>query len=335
MQKVIKWVSFVTLIPMLFGGVVSASDLPIFRYQGLDYSAADLTDAQQQKLFDIESEAYKKRQEIIDASLIDIYIRDQAEKSEKSDDQLRQELLAAPQANHQEIEKFYNANKARIPYPLEQVRGDIVKYLNQQRQDGRKQDLLKLIKRGGEYQELQRAPESPTLNINYQGFPFKGPKNAKVVVVEFADYQCPHCKHGSDMLSKVYPNYKDRVKLVYMDFPINQSGISRKVAEGAVCADSQGKFWEFNQQAFARQAQLNLDSPKEIATAIVLDMEAFSSCINTTAAKDKVFKAENEARRLGVNSTPTFFVNGKRLLLEDMEADFVKAVDRALQRIKD
>jgi protein-disulfide isomerase len=65
-----------------------------------------------------------------------------------------------------------------------------------------------------------------------------------VTIVEFADYQCPHCKIAAESLKKVTEKFKGKVRLVFMDYPINPSGISRAVAEASHCALEQGKFWE-------------------------------------------------------------------------------------------
>ena len=178
---------------------------------------------------------------------------------------------------------------------------------------------------------LMPKPIAPKVNINSAGYPTKGKKGAKVTIVEFADYQCPHCKNASAEMKNIMKKYGDRVQLVYMDFPVNRSGISTRVAEGGVCADKQGKFWSYHDSAFASQSSLNNSSPTKIAEQLGLNMKDFSQCLASAKTKSKVAAAKAEAQRLGVSSTPTFFVNGERLMLQDFQRDMGDAIERALK----
>ena len=77
--------------------------------------------------------------------------------------------------------------------------------------------------------------------IDTEGYPVKGKENSPVTIVEFADYQCPHCRQLSADLNDIYTKYKNKIKIVYIDFPINPSGVSEEIAHGAYCAYKQGK----------------------------------------------------------------------------------------------
>ena len=120
-----------------------------------------------------------------------------------------------------------------------------------------------------------------------------------------------------------------------MDFPINQSGISRLVAKGAACANEQGRFWDYHDLAFEQQSGLSPRSPTALADKLGLDKDQFDSCYNSQAAEQQVSRAEAEAARLGLSSTPTFYVNGQRLrLTRGLAADLNSAVERALANAK-
>ena len=128
--------------------------------------------------------------------------------------------------------------------------------------------MIEKIKKETSFEFLLKKPIAPVVNINIDGFPMTGNKKSEVTVVEFADYQCPHCKHAYEIMKKLKKDHKDKFKLVFIDFPINRSGISRKVAEGAYCAMQQGKFWEYHGAAFDAQSSLNNDSAKSLAEGL-------------------------------------------------------------------
>ena len=103
------------------------------------------------------------------------------------------------------------------------------------------------------------------------------------------------------------------------------------MAEGAVCAGEQGRYWAYHDEAFARQSGLGTESPVSIAKSLGLDGQRFSQCLAGEGARQKVARAESEARRLGLDSTPTFFVNGVQVSVHsDMEQELAEAIERAL-----
>lgn len=308
----------------------AAYDGPLFRLEGFDYSVDDLSPALRQALYEAEQQHYQAIQAVADEALFELYVRQEAERREVDADQLTATLLAVDPPSESEIEAFYEANKSRIPAPLNQVRERIVGFLSEQASQVEKKRLVEEIKAKQTFQLLTRTPIPPRVEIVTRDYPFKGPADAQVTVVEYADFQCPHCKHASSVLASIVARYGEKVRLVYKDYPVNRSGISRLVAQGGVCADLQGRFWEYHDLAFERQSQLTAESPVSLATALGLDMAAFERCFQDPASADKIARSEAEARRLGVSGTPTLFVNGRRLVIEDLEQDVSRAIERAL-----
>ena len=128
--------------------------------------------------------------------------------------------------------------------------------------------------------------------------------------------------------------FKDDLKIVFMDYPINRSGISRKIAEGAVCAAAQDKFWEYHDLAFSDQRALKNDSAPRFAEQLEMDSSAFAECLASDKPAAHVKRGEEQGQRLGVSSTPTLFLNGRKLHVHDMEADLPKAIQQVLSAAK-
>lgn len=141
--------------------------------------------------------------------------------------------------------------------------------------------------------------------------PFLGPEDAKAVIVEFADFECPYSEKSFSEVRGLMAKYQDRVKFVFRDFPLTTIHASAQIAaEASECAHEQGRFWEMHDKIFLSQRDLSKKSLETIATQIGLDMEQFQACFDTHKKSQEVeedFKAGVEARVAG---TPTFFFNG-------------------------
>jgi len=310
-----------------------AADSPVLHYGDQSYQQHTLPPAVRSSLHELEQQHNQQRLEVLNNYAVNRYVREQAEQQNKSFQQLQQELLSVPAPTNLQIETFYNANRARISGTLQQVQGRISEHLQQQAMLERQQALLNQIATEKGYRVELPALPILRLPIDLTGYPSKGNPNAKITLVEFADYQCPHCKEAGPVVKKLLEQYGEQVRLVFRDFPINQSGISRTIAETAVCADQQGMYWPFHELAFSRQAYLKSVPSEMLATELGLDIDALNRCLKTGKAQARVAASAEEARELGVTSTPTFFVNGRPLPHShgDLGADISALIDQELK----
>lgn len=308
-----------------------AQESPGFKYDNQVYSGEKLPTSLQQRFYELEVELNQQRRQALDAYAIERYMEDRAKSEKRTVDQVRNELFAVPEPDSKMIEEFYEANKERIPGSLEQMRGQIAEYLINQQRQARVLAVLDQLKKEKGYEAYLAEPVAPVMDVTTEGYPFKGNANAKVTIVEFADYQCPHCKNAVPVMRSLLERYGDKLRVVYRDFPINRSGISRKVAEGAVCAGEQGRFWDFHDLAFERQSYLAAITPKDLAEELKLDVAKFEACIGREETRAKVTASFEEGKSFGITGTPAFYVNGRKLNVQsDLEAELAAAIDRAL-----
>src|SRR3989344_4045732 len=140
----------------------------------------------------------------------------------------------------------------------------------------------------------------------------KGAAAAKVVVVEFADFQCPACRAAYPITKKLVADYKDKIKFVYRHFPLTDAHeYALQAAEAAEAAGEQGKFWEYHDLLFENQENLAEDDLINYAKQLNLDVGKFREVLDSGKYKDKVLADLADGQKAGVNSTPTFFINGK------------------------
>lgn len=307
------------------------ADTPLFRMQGFDYTASDLSVELQQALYDLEADYYRRMRTLADNAMLEIHVAEKAKNQGKSPEVMLQALLDVQEPDEATLKAFYEQNKERIRGDYEQLKPQLKRYLQNQSLVDKKQTLIDKIKKERQFKLLVNEPQAPYVEIDSAGFPVRGNPDAEIVLVEFADYQCPHCKRAGEVLDKLLEKHGERIKLVYMDFPINRSGISRVVAEGGVCAEEQGKYWEYHHLAFQTQSKLSKDSPLNLAKQLELDEAAFQTCLDSGKGQAKVDKSFAEARRLGLSSTPAVFLNGKAVkMYEDMEKELTQAIDKLL-----
>ena len=156
---------------------------------------------------------------------------------------------------------------------------------------------------------------------------------AKVTIVEFADYECPYCKQMSPMVNNLLVQYKGSVSFAYRNFPLPQHQYAVLAAEAAEIAGDSGKFWQMHDLIFLNQdAWVNSSSPQDLfatyAEQVGLDKGQFARDLAANKDKDRVQQGFDDAVALGVNSTPTFFVNGKVVV---GGGDLKGAIDKALK----
>lgn len=141
--------------------------------------------------------------------------------------------------------------------------------------------------------------------------PAQGPTDAKVVIVEYADFQCQACKTLDDSLAVVLRTFPNDVRHVWKDMP-NESAhpLATLSAIAARCAGQQGKFWEYHDALYERQSYLAEDQFAQIANDLALDTSAFQRCYDSRDTLPLVKKDFDEGRALGIVSTPTLYLNG-------------------------
>jgi protein-disulfide isomerase len=158
----------------------------------------------------------------------------------------------------------------------------------------------------------------------------KGTANALVTIVEFTDFQCPSCAQQFPILDQIVSEFGDRVRLVVRDFPLSQHANARKAAEAAEAAREQGKYWEYAGVLFRNQSALGIDKLRQYASELGLDRARFDASLNSGKFAEKVQRDVVDGRKLGINGTPTFYINGKRVSDNSYES-LKSAIESALK----
>ncbi len=176
---------------------------------------------------------------------------------------------------------------------------------------------------------------SPTIDMKAlaDDDPVEGNANAPVTIIEFSDFQCPFCERFyTGTLSQIRKDYIDtgKVKLIYRDFPLNFHPEAQKAAEAAGCAEEQGKFWEYHDKIFQNQAALGVASEKQWAKDLGLDTAKFNQCLDSGSRNSEISKDLSDGQNAGISGTPTFFINGQKVVGAQPYSVFQQIIDAEL-----
>ncbi|HEY8945200.1 MAG TPA: thioredoxin domain-containing protein, partial [Polyangiaceae bacterium] len=180
-------------------------------------------------------------------------------------------------------------------------------------------------------------PERKELPAPDASSPYKGGANAKVVIQEFSEFQCPFCKRVNPTMAELEKEYGNRIKIVWRHLPLpfhKEAPLASEAAQEAFAQKGNAGFWKFHDKLFEAQSQpdgLARANLEKIAGEVGLDMDKFKSALDTNKHKKKVEEDMKIGNAAGINGTPGFVINGYYLSGAQPAAAFKKLINRALK----
>jgi protein-disulfide isomerase len=170
----------------------------------------------------------------------------------------------------------------------------------------------------------------PASTFDLAGAPVKGPADAPVTIVEFSDFQCSFCFRANATVSQVLEKYAGKVRLVFKHYPLDFHPDAPLAHRAAMAAQQQGQFWEMHDRIFANQRAMKREDLLAHAKALGLDVPRFTADLESDRFKTVLDRDLAEGGKVGVDGTPTFFINGVPVVgARPLEA-FTAVIDRAL-----
>ena len=193
--------------------------------------------------------------------------------------------------------------------------------------------------------QQQQAPEKPQVlgtedkqEIVKNSGAVKGAENAKVTIVEFSEYQCPFCKKYIDgAYAQIMENYGDKIKYVFRDYPLPFHQHAQKAAEASRCADEQDKYWDYHDKLFANQSAWSAETDATdtfigYGTELGLNGGQFKDCLSAGKYTQEIKDDFVLGQKVGVSGTPTFFINGQKLVGAQPFENFKVIIEEELGR---
>jgi protein-disulfide isomerase len=277
---------------------------------------------------------YQHRRQSIDQLVGDFLIDEAAKKAGQPRETYLESELEKRRGviTEEDIKRVYDDNKDRVgASTLEDLRQSIVTFITRNRDGQNLALLVDELKAAGPPVSVALDPPRYEVPIADHD-PSRGPADAPVTIVEFSEYQCPFCARVTPTLREIEQKYPGKVRIVFKDFRLPNHAEAPKAAEAAHCAGEQGKYWEFHARLFANQGALQVPQLKETATGLRLDRAAFDQCLDSGKYEARVREGIAQGEKLGVNSTPTVFINGRPLIGAQPFDQFKQVIDEELAR---
>jgi protein-disulfide isomerase len=233
-----------------------------------------------------------------------------------------------------DVKKFYEQNKSALDArsggkSFDQIKLRLISIIQKRREAELREQLIAKLKQQTTVTIILDAPRYKVASAEH---PSLGPGDAPVTIVEFGDFQCPFCRAATYSMKLLRKKYGDKLRVVYMDFPLAIHRNAMDAARAAQCADRQGKFWQLHDAMFADQTRLAPGDLKATAKKVGLDTTAFDRCLDSHDTDAAIQQDLKEGDALGVTGTPTFFVDGRELVGALPPERFYDMIDDDLAR---
>jgi predicted DsbA family dithiol-disulfide isomerase len=289
----------------------------------------EIDEAAGPQLYDLQERIYNLRKKALENLVIRVVLKAEAEKRGITEGELKKQLVPdTVEVKQSDIDQRYAANLGTLEDMNEDEAKQRIKLdLESRLKLDRYKAALSEIMGRARIETLLSEPVPPSSTINAEG-PSIGPRNAPVTIVEFSDFQCPYCKQAAISLNGLRQSYGSNVRLVFKQMPLPIHPDAFKAAQASVCADEQGKFWEYHDTLFD-STDLSEQALNNHASDLGLKADEFKICLASEASAAVV-------RRdlANVQGTPTFFINGR--LVRGMKSfeDFSSLIHRALTQTR-
>jgi protein-disulfide isomerase len=231
-----------------------------------------------------------------------------------------------------EVAAWYRNNPRQVQgAALDQVRSSILSMLTQMRVQDARDAYVNTLKT---HTAVRTMLQPPRATVDAGTSPAKGPADAPIELIEFADFECPYCQAASPTIKRVLDTYGNRVRFVYRNFPLASHPNAIPAAEAAQCANEQGQFWAYHDRLFGSPGNLSSADLRSTAQQLGLDVARFNSCVEEHRYRSVVETDVKAGTTAGVNGTPAFFINGRLLSGAQPYDAFKNVIDEELESTK-
>jgi protein-disulfide isomerase len=317
--------------PAAGGHAAAAGELPedatVASFTGGRVTGAEVNSQTNEKV-------YQLRHQTAEQLVMEAVVKAEAKKAGIPEDELlkREIEQKAQNPSDAEVKQLYDQAKAQGQIPegmtlddpkvKEQVVAAVSSQLKQERAKTFFEDLRKRY-------NIQVLVPQPRVSVEAKG-PSRGPENAKITIIEFSDFQCPFCGKAYETVEQVMQTYAGKVRLVFRNFPLSFHPYAQKAAEASMCANEQGKFWQYYETLFKNQQKLTVADLKDHAKSLGLDSAKFDKCLDGGEKASVVAVDQAAGQKVGVQGTPAFFINGVMLSGAQPIEEFKRVIDQEL-----
>jgi protein-disulfide isomerase len=306
---------------------VAQRGAPIAMVAGQPIYEDELRQSVAPKLMQLRNQEYQIKKQALENLIDQKLIEAEAKKKGVSTDKLLEQEGDAKVADPTDAELYAFYLGQRNQQKFDDMKAQLKTSLKQAKLQQARRDFYAQLRKQSQVAVLLQAPK---VEVSYDPARVRGNPKAAVMIVEFADFQCPYCQSVEGTLKNVLAKHEGQVAIAFRDMPLTAiHPLAQEAAEAARCAGEQGKFWEYHDLLFTDR-KLEHDGLVSEAQSLKLDEKQFSSCIASGRYKAQIEQDAQDGRRAGVAGTPGFFINGVFLDGAQPEAVFEESIQDAL-----
>lgn len=291
----------------------STDDLVVAIVHGREIRASEVDSYIAPQLHELRQNIYDLQRNMLETLVQKLVVEEEAKTRGISVEELRQLLTAHISVTPDEVADAYASAASRTPTGIPDgtdIREQIKNSILAQRRTEAFRSAVAELRAKVPFQVLLTPPAPLRVSVAASG-PKRGTANSSLTIVEFADFECPYCRALTTTLRQVLAEYGDKVQFTYRHLPLPNHRFAFKAAQAAVCADQQGKFWEYHDRLFNASRELSPETLAQVARELKLDSGKLQTCLSSEASRKIVSADIQDALRLGISSTPTLFINGR------------------------
>ncbi len=305
------------------------------KFLGEEVTFEELSRGVESDIFDLEMKIHEIKMNKLRALVLKKLVgADPNSKNLSNDQYLKKYIAKDVKITQSAVDKFIKKRKIPKQHINENMKKRIKEYLEREEKKKAVDRWLGKKTAGTPIEVYFRKPSRPVFDVDISGAPITGGVSAKVTVVEFSDFQCPYCAKGSEILGQLKKKYGKKLKIAFKNFPLPFHNHAQLAAEAGFCVHEQDarKFWKMHDKMFADQSKLNKEGLLASAKEMGVDMNKFTACLNQGKYTAKVKEDMEHGKKVGVKSTPTFFVNGKMINGAQPIEVFAEIIDEELNK---
>ncbi|MGZ3649602.1 MAG: thioredoxin domain-containing protein [Bdellovibrionota bacterium] len=299
----------------------------IAKFDGKDITLEEL-EKRSPDIYTARLDVYKAQKAALDEYVRNQVLEGMAKKAGKSMDEFMKTEMegAKKKISDKEVEAYLKSRNipdtSKVPADVrDQVRGLL-----------HVQKLVAAATRSNQVEFYLKRPKASPLDFKLDGEPTWGSADAPITVVEYADFQCYYCGKARERLSELKKLYGKKLRIVYKNYPLPMHTEARPAAEAGMCVFDQGseKFWKFYDIAFDNQKSWTKEDFKDFAKKAGADVKKFEECYDAKKFSSQIDASIAEGQKLGVNSTPSFFVNSQLVKGAQPISEFKEIIDESV-----
>jgi protein-disulfide isomerase len=279
---------------------------------GKEFSEEDLIGDQKMEFADALKRLYDLRIARVGALLLQAKYGEDASKAKMDvEEYVETKVLKDVKIADADVNKF--AAEKNIPKEqVGQYKDKIIAYMRSMKKNDQRDALIAKLSKENKVEIYFQKPDLK-MEVQLGNGPVFGDRQAKVKIVEFSDFQCPFCARGADVVNQIKKAYGKKVAIAFRHYPLPMHPQAKPASEASLCVNEikPDKFWTYHDKLFAQQDKLDNDSLRKVAKDMGVDEAAFNKCFDSHKYADQVQADMDYGTKIGVRSTPTFFVNGR------------------------